>query len=357
MKSPLLWKLLAINIPVIGVVIVVVWLAVDVLAASYFADLMAEYNISPDKSHRMFVDAVHRYLIHASLAATALAATLSFFLTRRVLRPLSEMADITRRISAGDYRARVRVTPSDEVGELAAAFNSMADSLQRIEGLRRTMVSDIAHELRTPLTNIRGYLEGLSDGVVKPDEKTRRILEDEVFRLVRLVEDLNQLTKADAARAYLRREPVSLSDLIGQVIALNSPEFTRRDIAVTTSFDADADAVMADPDKLLQVLRNLIQNAWQFTPEGGAFKVSLTRDGEVVRAAFANSGAPIDAADLPYIFERFYRAEKSRSRQGGGSGIGLAIVKELVEAHGGSVGVESDAAGTRFWFTLPLQNL
>jgi len=357
MKSRLLWKLLAINIPVIGVVVVAVWLAVDYLAADYFAELMTMYKISPDKSHQMFVDAVHRYLIDASMAAIALAAALSFVLTRRVLRPLAEMSDAARRISAGDFRARVMVARGDEVGALAAAFNGMADSLQRIEGLRRTMVSDLAHELRTPLTNIRGYLEGLSDGVVKPDEQTRTILEDEVFRLVRLVEDLNQLTKADAARAYLRRETVSLSELIGQVIALNRPEFEKRRIAISTSFDADADRVMADPDKLLQVLRNLIQNAWQFTPEGGAFRVELTRDGGQVRAFFANTGAPIAEADLPFIFERFYRGEKSRSRASGGSGIGLAIVKELVEAHGGAVGIDCADGETRFWFTLPLQNL
>lgn len=353
MKNNLLWKLLAINLPIIGVVIVVIWLTVDYLAAGYFANLMAEYNISPDKSHQMFLDAVHRYLIHASLAALVLAVALSFFLMRRALRPLSDMAEATRRISTGDYDARVEIASSDEVGRLGQAFNSMADSLQRVEKLRKTMVSDLAHELRTPLTNVRGYLEGLSDGVVSPSRETHAILEQEILRLVRLVEDLNQLTKADAAEAYLRREPVDLADLVEQVIALNRPDFESRCISIATMFDESAVKVSADRDKLLQVLRNLIQNAWQYAPDGGAFRVSVERTPEGVRASFANSGGQIAAEDLPFIFERFYRGEKSRSRESGGAGIGLTIVKQLIEAHGGQVGAECSGGETRFWFTLP----
>ncbi len=353
MKGNLLWKLLAINVPIIGVVIVVIWLTVDYLAAGYFAELMAEYNISPDKSHQMFLDAVHRYLIRASLAALLLAVVLSFFLMRSALRPLSDMAEVTRLIAAGDYEARVDVASNDEVGRLGLAFNRMADSLERVEKLRKTMVSDIAHELRTPLTNIRGYLEGLSDGVVAPSREVHAILEQEILRLVRLVEDLNQLTKADAAHAYLRRETVSIADLVEQVIALNRPEFEARGISVTTEFDDAALHVSADRDKLLQVLRNLIQNAWQYTPDNGAFRFSVTRVPEGVRADFVNSGAQLDPADLPFIFERFYRGEKSRSRESGGAGIGLTIVKQLVEAHGGRVGAECAGDETRFWFILP----
>ncbi len=352
MKSNLLWKLLAINLPIIGAVIAVIWLTIDTLAADYFAKLMAEFNISPDESHQMFLDAVHRYMIHASLAALTLAVILSFLLMRRALRPLSQMADVTRRIAAGDYDARVDIVANDEVGRLGVAFNRMADSLERVEKLRKTMVGDIAHELRTPLTNIRGYIEGLSDGVVPPSRETHAILEREILRLVQLVEDLNRLTKADAARAYLRRETVSLARLVEQVITLDRPAFDARGITVATDFNPADLSVSADRDKLLQVLRNLIQNAWQYTPAGGAFRVSVERCTDGVRASFVSTGVELAADDLPLIFERFYRGEKSRSRESGGAGIGLAIVKQLIEAHGGGVGAESDGGETRFWFTL-----
>jgi two-component system sensor histidine kinase BaeS len=355
MTNKLLWKLVAINLPVIGVVILVVWLAVDFLAADYFTVLMERYKISPSDTHQMFVDAVHRYLIRASLFAVLVAVFLSFLLTRTVLRPLSEMTDVTQRIAAGDYSARIEVKSKDEVGRLGIAFNRMADSLEKIEQLRRTMVVDFAHELRTPLTSLRGYLEALGDDVVRPTKDTFRILQDELMRLVRLVEDLHQLTKADAARAYLRREAVDLRELIGQVLELDRFQFQSREIGVETSIVENAAHVQADRDKLLQVLRNLVQNAWQYSTRGGALLVSAERGGKGVVVRFANSCEGLSEEDLPLIFERFYRAEKSRSRsrERGGAGIGLTIVKELIEAHGGEVGVEIDGNKLQVWFTLP----
>ena len=353
MRSSLLWKLLAINAATIGVVIVVVWLAVDFLAADYFSVLMERYNISPSESHQMFLDSIHRYLLQGSLLALGLAVLLSFLLTRKVLRPLSDMAAVSKKIAAGDYTARVDSASRDEVGQLAHAFNQMADSLERIEQLRRSMVVDMAHELRTPLTNIRGYLEALADGVVPPSKETFTMLQDEILRLVRLVEDLNELTKADAARAYLRRDNLALPDLIDQALELYRYQFESRGVDVETAYAASAGQLMGDRDKLLQVLRNLVQNACQYTPENGAVAISTERVAEGIKATFANTGPGIAERDLRLIFERFHRAEKSRSRDSGGAGIGLAIVKELVEAHGGTVGAESAQGQVRIWFTLP----
>ncbi|NKB57161.1 MAG: HAMP domain-containing protein [Alphaproteobacteria bacterium] len=353
MKQRLLWKLLAINLPIIGIVIAVLWLAIDVLAADYFTDLMERYKISPSETHQMFLDAIHRYFIQATIVAIAIAALLSVILTRKVLRPLSEIGEVTRRLAAGDYSARTTTESADEVGDLASAFNQMADSLEHLEGLRRTMVADFAHELRTPLTNIRGYLEALADGVVTPSNETYDILQDEIMRLVRLVEDLNQLTSADAARAYLRREKVDLRDFVERALALNRHEFDARSINVSVTFEPDAEQVEGDPDKLLQVIRNLIQNAWQYTPERGAFRIAASRTQAAVRIDFINTGAGITAADAQLVFERFHRIEKSRSRETGGAGIGLSIVKQLVEAHGGSVGVAPEGDEVRFWITLP----
>ncbi|MDH3703984.1 MAG: HAMP domain-containing protein [Alphaproteobacteria bacterium] len=353
MKNKLIWKLFAINIPVIGVVILVVWVAVDFLAADYFTVLMERYKISPADTHQMFVDAVHRYLIHASLVAAAIAALLSFLLTRTVLRPLSDMTEVTQRIAEGDYSARVTVGSDDEVGKLGGSFNRMADSLETVEQLRRGMVVDFAHELRTPLTSVRGYLEALADGVVQPTRETFTILQDEILRLVRLVEDLHQLTKADAARAYLSRESVNLSDLVHQVLELHRFQFQSRDIDVKTEFSEEGATVLADRDKLLQVLRNLVQNAGQYTPEGGTLRVIAERDGDNAKVTFANTCAGVTESDMASIFERFYRVEKSRSRDSGGAGIGLSIVKELVDAHGGRVGAKLIGDEIQFWFSVP----
>lgn len=352
-RPGLRWKLVGLNVPVIAAVILVVWLVIDVLAADYFSTLMKQYNISPDETNQMFLDAVHRYLVQASAVAMVLAVGLSFLFTRRALRPLSDMADVTRRLSAGDYSARVKEPSGDEVGDLARAFNTMADSLERIEKLRKTMVGDIAHELRTPLTNIRGYLEGLSDSVVQPSPEVFNMLQQEIFRLVRLVEDLQQLSRADAAQAFLKREDVDLAELVEQVLRLERDRFESRNIRVDTDFQQGFGRLSADRDKMLQVLRNLIQNGWQYGPEGGTFRITGERADATTRLSFTSSGVSIAGDDLPHIFERFYRAEKSRSRDSGGAGIGLAIVKEVVEAHGGSVTAESDDAETRFILSLP----
>lgn len=355
MKRYLLWKLLLINVvPVIAVIILVIWVAIDQLAADYFMTLMDKYDVSPTETHQMFLAAIHRYMLWATLAALALALLLSFLLTRRVLRPLSQMATITRKVSAGNFSERVAVTSRDEIGQLGLAFNRMAESLEKLERLRKRMVSDVAHELRTPLTNLRGYLEGLSDSVVPPSAGTFNMLQQEVLRLVHLVEDLQQLAKAEAAEAYLTRKPLSLEDLVKQLLVLYKPQFEQKTITVETRFAPDADSVTADPDKLLQALRNLIENACKYTPANGSVTIAAKQQDGNVQVSFINSGPGISAEDLPFVFERFYRADASRSREGGGAGIGLSIVKTLIEAHGGEVGAESEPGKTCMWFSLPV---
>jgi two-component system sensor histidine kinase BaeS len=351
----LLWKLLGINILIIGFVIIIVWLAVNYLAAGYFMTLMEKYNISPTSSHQMFVSSVHRYLIWASLAAILLAGVLSFLLMRRVLGPLTQMTIITQKIASGDYSGNVPVTTRDEVGQLALAFNRMAESLQHIEQLRKTMMINVAHELRTPLTNIQGYLEALVDGVVVPSKDTFDLLHGETMRLVQLVEDILRLAKADAARTDLYKAEIKLSDLIVHVLESFKPQFESKRISVETHFINELAPLWADPDKLTQVVTNLLQNAWQYTPPGGVVKIATEPMQAQIRTVFANTGGELVEEDLPFIFERFYRGEKSRSREHGGAGIGLAIVKELIEAHGGHVGAEISHHEIRIWFTLPVQ--
>ena len=309
MRRRLLWNLLAINLPYIGIFVVVMWLAINFLAADYFSTLMTQYNIEPDDANKIFLDAIYRYLAQAALLALALTIVLSVILTRKVLRPLLQIAEVTRRLAAGDYGARAPLGPADEVGELAAAFNRMVDSLERLEGLRRTMVADFSHELRTPLTKIRGYLEALADDVVTPSTETYDILQDEIRRLVRLVEDLNQLTDADAARAYLRHEAIDVDEFVHRALALSRHEFDARNIAVHVEIEAGARRITGDPDKFLQILRNLIHNAWQYTPEGGEFQIAGSGTGRFVLLEFINTAAGITRIDLPPIFERFHRLE------------------------------------------------
>jgi len=354
MKKHLLWKLLLNIVPVIGLTILVVWLAIDKLAATYFMRLMENYAIAPHESHQMFIESVHRYLVWAALAALVLALLLSYLMTKRVLRPLSQMTRISRELAAGNFTNRVEVVSQDEVGDLGLAFNSMADSLARLEQLRKSMVSDLAHELRTPLTNLRGYLEGLSDEVVPPSVETFRMLENEILRLVHLVDDLQQLTKADSAHAFLRRQELSCLTVSEQLRALFERRFLAKEIDLQVKIEPADLMVNADLDKLLQALRNLLENAWRYTPHRGDVRLSLKEVADGVEISVINSGEGISVADLPFIFERFFRADRSRSREHGGAGIGLSIVKQLVEAHGGRVGAESAEGSTRIWLLFPI---
>lgn len=358
MTHRLVWKLLFVNVlPVIAVIIAVIWLAFDNLAADYFMTLMERYDVSPVDSHQMFLSAVHRYLVWAALSSFGLATLLSFLLTSRVLRPLAQMTVITREYAKGNFSERVEVSVKDEVGELGLAFNRMADSLARLELLRKTMVADVAHELRTPLTNLRGYFEALTDEVIPPERTTLEMLKQETLHLVNLVENLQQLARADAARALLVREQVDLPMVLRQMLELYRPQYASRKIDVSMDIPGEAAIhVSCDREKLLQAIRNLLENAWKYTNENGSLCIRVEPDRRGVKVRFVNTGEGIGESDLPFIFERFFRADRSRSRQFGetaGAGIGLAIVKELIEAHDGTVGASSAKGVSDIWFWLP----
>ncbi|MEM7173382.1 MAG: ATP-binding protein [Pseudomonadota bacterium] len=351
--NSILWKFLTINVFIVAAVMLLVWLTFDYLAADYFSVLMEQYNLDSAETNQMFLDSVHRYLINASLGGIVLAVLVGLYFTRRILRPLSHVTAVTRKVASGDYKARVGLEGMDEVGQLARAFDRMADSLERVESLRQSMVTDVSHELRTPLTNIRGYLEGMADGVVKPNKETHEMLQREILRLVRLVEDLGRLAKADAAAMGLNHQLVNLEDLVAEVAALDEGRAARQKLESKWDFAADAKSVLADRDKLLQVIHNVMDNAWRYANQGSLVEVKARRQMSEIVVTVSNQGRGIAQDDLPFIFERFYRADKSRSRQSGGAGIGLAIVKELVEAHGGTVGADCQNGRTSIWFSLP----
>ncbi len=330
------------------------WAAIDYLAADYFAVLMEVYHINPESSHAMFLSAAHRYLIWTSVGGLILAAGLSFYLMRVVLTPLTRMTTITHQISKGDYSTRVPVTSKDEVGQLALAFNQMGKNLQKIEHLRKSMMMDVAHELRTPLTNIKGYLEAMTDEVIPPGPATFSLLQEETERLVRLVEDIFRLARADAAHRDITFQKILLYDFINKEIKPLEPLFESKSIEIQNQITDQDEAAWADPDMLAQILRNLFENGWQHTPAGGCFRISLEKHNKFSEIVCANTCTNLSPKDLPFLFERFYRGEKSRSRDHGGAGIGLAIVKELVQAHGGNVGVTIENHYLQIGFTLPL---
>ncbi len=351
----LIFKLLAINLVVIGFVMAVMWLAVDTLAAGYFVTLMEKYHISPEPAHEMFVSAIHRYLVWACLAAVVLAVLLSFILMRRVLAPLSRMTKITRDIAAGDFSSRVPETTRDEVGQLSQAFNRMAAGLEKLENLRRNLMIDVAHELRTPLTNIRGYLEALDDRVVPPSAETFDLLRHESGRLAQLVEDVLHLARADAAHGHLVKAPLDVTTLVRRELEPFNNRFVDKGVSVEVKAADDLEPVLADEDRLARVLRNLTDNAARYTPVQGDLQIDIAADPSYLRVTYRNSVDGAKSEDLPYLFERFFRGEKSRSREHGGAGIGLAIVKELIEAHGGHVGADLAGGCIEIWFALPLQ--
>jgi signal transduction histidine kinase len=309
----------------------------------------------------VFLTSVNRTLLLIAIVAGLGAVLLILGLSRRILAPVEALTAAVRCMEAGDLSQRVGVTSQDEIGELARAFNAMADGLARLEELRRNMVTDVAHELRTPLTNIRGYLEALQDGVVEPEKHIIDSLHGEAMLLNRLVDDLQELSLAEAGHLKLERQPVALADVVDRAVEAVRPRAETEGITLQVDLPEDL-LVDVDPQRIGQVLRNLLENALTHTPPGGEIAVAAhdacpepgRGNDQWVEVSVWDTGSGIAAEDLPYVFDRFYRADKSRSRATGGAGLGLAIARQLVEAHGGRIWVESTPGeGSKFWFTLP----
>ena len=359
MRQRLIWKMMALNIPAIALVIGVIWLSIDYLAADYFTELMKQYQIAPNEIHRMFLDSVYRYLVGASTVAMLLAVVVSYMLSNRVLRPLKEVTRAIAKMSAGDRNARARTLSKDEFGDLAIAFNLMAHQIKQAEKLRENMVVDVAHELRTPVTNIRGYVEGLRDDVISPSDRNLRVLEEETLRLGDLVESLLKLSRADAAELNLKFETLNVQDMILAALERYADKIKEKNLSINITLSKDAQFVRADNENMQVIMSNFICNACQYSPMGDEIRIWSERTNGEFCLCMANQSEAIVPADLPMIFERFYRGEKSRSRNSGGAGIGLAIVRKLVAAHGGSVGADIDSGIFTIWFSIPgeLQNI
>ena len=332
----------------------IIVIAVGVLGfgQSAFQQLMMQHGATAAAAHQMFQQTVTAFFLGAALMAGSVSILLAVLLARRLSHPLDEIGRAARRLAEGNYQARVPRAGPEEVASLADSFNQMADSLEQQEQVRREFIANAAHELRTPLTNLQGYLEALRDGVVAPSPETFASLHEEAERLVRLARSLDALAAGDAAVGPTGLVDVDLVQAIASAVELVKPAFERAGIRLHVVLPARLPA-RGNPDYLAQVLANLLQNAVRYTPSGGRVTVEAEARPGTALAHITNTGDGIPASDLPYIFERFYRVEKSRDRARGGAGIGLAIVKQLVESGGGRVGVESHAGLTHFWFSLP----
>src|SRR5579875_328284 len=298
-------------------------------------------------------------MITASLWPTVVVASLvalfaTLLLSSTILKPIAVLTEVARRMEQGDLSQRVHINTHDEIGKLAHAFNTMAESLERAEQLRRNMVSDVAHELRTPLTNIRGYLEAILDGLMEPTIAAITSIYEEALLLSRLVADLQDLSLAEAGQLKLECMPVALEDIVSKAVNGLSIQAEKKQLTLQTFIPADLPPVEADAERVGQILRNLINNAIMHTPEGGRIEVCARATTQEVEVRVCDTGEGIAPEHLPHLFKRFYRVDRSRTRATGGTGLGLAIVDQLVQAHGGHISVQSQPGqGTCFTFTLP----
>ncbi|MEM7284770.1 MAG: ATP-binding protein [Actinomycetota bacterium] len=288
------------------------------------------------------------------LIVLALIAGGAALMASRLARPLSSLTAAARRMRHGDLAARAEIGGAEEIATLGSAFNEMASSLQAEDQARKTLTTDVAHELRSPLANLRGYLEGIQDGVVEPDAGTIASLHEEATAMQTLVDDLQQLSLAETGRLHLRREDLDVGDLVERAVAAH------RGAAAAAGVDLAASTTpglvtAVDPDRFRQVLGNLIGNALRHTAAGGSVDVLCERSGATVLVRVSDTGIGIEPHHLPHLFERFYRADESRSRATGGSGLGLAITQELIRAHDGEITVTSAVGqGTAFTILLPI---
>jgi signal transduction histidine kinase len=315
-------------------------------------------NLPPprDPAEEEFAAQTNRALLFGALGGTAVAILLAVILARTLTRPLRELSLASQQVAEGQLRQTVPVRTQDELGELAAAFNQMSGALDEANQARRQMTADIAHDLRTPLTVLSGYLEAMQDGTLAPTPARFELMQQEIDTLNRLVTDLRTLSLADAGKLVLQPEPTAPADLLSQVQATYGRQAEQQSITLEVKCATDLPPVNLDPGRMRQMLGNLVSNALRYTPAGGSITLAAQITANRLQITVIDTGPGIPAADLPHIFNRFYRGDKARSDESSGSGLGLAIAKSLVNAHGGTITADSPIAnghGTRFTITIP----
>jgi signal transduction histidine kinase len=295
-------------------------------------------------------------LLWSLLVAAALAVAIAFLISRRILAPVDALTTAVGQFGAGDLSRRVAVPEREgEIARLSHAFNKMADDLQRSLQTQRNMIADTAHELRTPLSNIRGYVEAIRDGVMEPDEETVATLDHETAVLSHLVDDLQDLSMLEAGQINLELQPEDPAGLVNHAASAVRASAGAEGVNLSVLLPERLPLVNADHHRMGQVLRNLLDNALSHSATGDTVTIAAERNDDVVEFSVTDTGEGIPPTDLPYVFERFYRTDKSRTRATGGHGLGLTISRGIVEAHGGRIWVQSEEGmGSRFTFSIPV---
>lgn len=361
----LVWRLFVANLTIVLVAVVVLATTAQLHApaalarhTSWMQLWLADDPAVADHLRESFVTGVDEILIVAAVAAVGAALAVSLFNARRIVGPIRDMIEVSQHIAAGDYRQRVPSPDTDELEALAQALNGMAATLEQTEYRRLQLIGDVAHELRTPLTGIKSLMEAVVTGALPAEPATFMNVEREVSRLQRLVNDLTELSRAEAGQLTLEPRSIAIADVIASALDRLRLQFEDKGVFLCTDLSADVSCVHADPARLTQVLLNLVGNALQYTPPGGRVTVRAWQAQVEVVVAVEDTGIGISPEHLPRIFERFYRVDKSRSRVGGGSGIGLTIAKHLIEAHRGRISAVSPGTGlgSTFTFSLPVRD-
>jgi len=302
-----------------------------------------------------FLGRVNQLLLLGILGAAVAALLLGIILARNLTKPLRELTVATRAVAAGDLEQQVPVRSRDELGQLAEAFNQMNANLARARDMRQQMTADIAHELRTPLSVILAHTEGIADGVLPSSEETFQVIHDETMRLSTMVEDLRTLSLAETGELGLTPRLVKPGELLKQAIAAHTPRARQRDVSLDIDIESGLPEIEVDPDRMAQVLGNLMDNALRYTPVGGQIRLSARSISNGVELSVQDNGPGVEEEELSHIFNRFYRADKSRHRDDGGSGLGLAIAKSIVERHGGQIRASSrPGEGMSFIIEFPM---
>ena len=319
-------------------------------------------NLMENRVYQIFGNTANEALWISIPIALIISLIASWLISRQISNPLNKLFHTAQHIADGNYHQRVDLpsdleeSQMDEIQRLSLGFNQMASSLEKTEEMRKQLIADISHELRTPLTTIKGSIEGLIDGVLPPQNETFENILVEATRLQRLVDDLQELSRLEGGTFSLTLQNFSLPVFLEKVFKQYKPLFDEKGIHFEHELSKDLSEMKADPDRLRQILINLLSNAMNYTPTGGSVLLKVQMIQLSVQFQVIDNGVGISSEHLPHIFTRFYRADKSRARNAGGSGIGLTITKHLVEAHGGTIQAFSDGSGkgSKFIFTIPM---
>ncbi len=302
-----------------------------------------------------FLGTLFAALAVAAIVATVTSLAISLFVARRITGPLHQMTQASERISAGHYAERIEIAPvhaTDELGQLASSINALAVALEQTERRRLEVIGNVTHELRTPIATLEGYLEGLLDGVIEPTPRAFAMLHTEAGRLRRLVDDLQELSRAEAHQIPLSLQPVTPQRLVQNALEPLEGQFAEKGLQLQIHVPEDLPKIMVDPTRAVQILMNLLVNALRYTPVPGRVEVAVSCEEDMVAFRVSDTGVGLSQEQLTHIFERFYRVDKSRSRAFGGSGIGLTIDQSLAQVMGGEIRVESAGLGQGSNFTL-----